>query len=150
MISQCRRCSSHAINPTLHSRQPEVDLDLCDVCYWKQRAVESTWYGLPPHSNGIAIHVLLRDRLYSKVSLIDDLTEARWQIDHLGNRALAEIIESIDSINPTLQAAIDTADNPSDRAFLRRLDDGKGGIKPFIESIDPGVPIGTRRLGVKD
>lgn len=37
-MSQCKRCSSHAINPTLHGRQPGVDLDLCDVCYWRMRA----------------------------------------------------------------------------------------------------------------
>lgn len=31
-------CGSAAINMRMHSRQPMVDLDLCDVCYWRKRA----------------------------------------------------------------------------------------------------------------
>ncbi|MDR0274106.1 MAG: hypothetical protein LBI48_01960 [Burkholderiaceae bacterium] len=34
----CTRCGSHAINPNSHGRQPGIDLDLCDVCYWRKRA----------------------------------------------------------------------------------------------------------------
>lgn len=35
---RCSRCHSYAINPTDHGRLPDVDLDLCDVCYWRVRA----------------------------------------------------------------------------------------------------------------
>ena len=31
-------CGSHAINPHLHGRD-DTDLDLCDVCYWRKRAL---------------------------------------------------------------------------------------------------------------
>jgi len=31
-------CGSYAINPSHHGRDPKVDLDLCDVCYWRKRA----------------------------------------------------------------------------------------------------------------
>ena len=37
----CRVCSSLAINPHMHGREDGVDLDLCDVCYWRTRAAES-------------------------------------------------------------------------------------------------------------
>jgi hypothetical protein len=37
-MSACRDCGSMAINPHCHGREPEVDLDLCDVCYWRTRA----------------------------------------------------------------------------------------------------------------
>ena len=33
-----KRCHSYAINPHLHGREKGVDLDLCDVCYWRKRA----------------------------------------------------------------------------------------------------------------
>jgi len=36
----CKNCGSYAINPRLHGRQKGVDLDLCDVCYWRKRAEE--------------------------------------------------------------------------------------------------------------
>jgi len=37
---QCKipGCGSHAINPHSYGREPGVDLDLCDVCYWRTRA----------------------------------------------------------------------------------------------------------------
>ena len=34
----CTRCRSGAINPSDHGRTDGVDLDLCDVCYWRKRA----------------------------------------------------------------------------------------------------------------
>jgi len=39
-MEKCKRCGSHAINPSHHGREPGVDLDLCDVCYWRKRAEE--------------------------------------------------------------------------------------------------------------
>ena len=36
-MSRCA-CGSFAINPQSHGRLPGVDLDLCDVCYWRKRA----------------------------------------------------------------------------------------------------------------
>lgn len=36
-MCQCK-CGSYAINPHSHGRLPDVDLDLCDVCYWRKRA----------------------------------------------------------------------------------------------------------------
>lgn len=35
---KCRCCGSMAINPHCHDRRNDVDLDLCDVCYWRVRA----------------------------------------------------------------------------------------------------------------
>lgn len=32
------KCGSFGINPNLHGREKDVDLDLCDVCYWRRRA----------------------------------------------------------------------------------------------------------------
>lgn len=34
----CKNCGSYAINPHLHGRTDDVDLNLCDVCYWRTRA----------------------------------------------------------------------------------------------------------------
>ena len=31
-------CGSYATNPGLHGRELKKDLDLCDVCYWRQKA----------------------------------------------------------------------------------------------------------------
>lgn len=36
----CVMCGSQAINDHLHGRERGVDLDLCDVCYWKKRYYE--------------------------------------------------------------------------------------------------------------
>lgn len=35
---QCFECSSYAINPHMYGREPNTDLHLCDVCYWRKRA----------------------------------------------------------------------------------------------------------------
>lgn len=35
-MSRCK-CGSFAINPSAHGRADGVDLDLCDVCYWRTR-----------------------------------------------------------------------------------------------------------------
>ena len=37
-VRRCTRCRSGAINPSDHGRTDGVDLDLCDVCYWRKRA----------------------------------------------------------------------------------------------------------------
>lgn len=39
-MNKCKTpgCGSYAINPRAHGRQPDTDLDLCDVCYWRTRA----------------------------------------------------------------------------------------------------------------
>ena len=34
---KCKRCGSHAINHHLHDRDGSGP-DLCDVCYWRDRA----------------------------------------------------------------------------------------------------------------
>ena len=34
-MSRCKECGSHAINPNHHGRNPDVMLDMCDVCYWR-------------------------------------------------------------------------------------------------------------------
>lgn len=38
-MNRCK-CGSYAINPRLHGRNPNTDLDLCDVCYFKKRLEE--------------------------------------------------------------------------------------------------------------
>jgi hypothetical protein len=35
-MDRCR-CGSYAINPRDHGREPNKDLHLCDVCYWRTR-----------------------------------------------------------------------------------------------------------------
>ena len=51
-MEKCRLCSSYAINPGHDGREKHgegVDLDLCNVCYWRIRAelalVERAHYG---------------------------------------------------------------------------------------------------------
>lgn len=34
----CKQCGSYAVNDNLHGRQKGIDLDYCDVCYWRFRA----------------------------------------------------------------------------------------------------------------
>ena len=41
-VRRCARCRSGAINPSDHGRTDGVDLDLCDVCYWRKRAESAT------------------------------------------------------------------------------------------------------------
>ena len=41
-MKQCKRCGSYAVNPHNHGRKERVDLDLCDVCYWRYRAEQAT------------------------------------------------------------------------------------------------------------
>jgi hypothetical protein len=36
-MKSCKKCGSYAINPGKHGRD-DMDLDLCDVCYWRKRA----------------------------------------------------------------------------------------------------------------
>jgi len=36
--THCTHCHSDQINPSLHGRNPTIDLNLCDVCYWRKRA----------------------------------------------------------------------------------------------------------------
>ena len=40
-MTKCSRCGSHAINPHCHDRNPELYLDLCDVCYWRKCAEDA-------------------------------------------------------------------------------------------------------------
>jgi hypothetical protein len=40
-MNKCTECGSMAINPRLRGRQEGVDLDLCDVCYWRKRAASA-------------------------------------------------------------------------------------------------------------
>ena len=42
-VRRCTRCRSGAINPSDHGRTDGVDLDFCDVCYWRKRAESATW-----------------------------------------------------------------------------------------------------------
>jgi len=37
-MDKCTKCGSMAINPLHHGRDKDVDLNLCDVCYWRKRA----------------------------------------------------------------------------------------------------------------
>ena len=39
-MDKCKRCGSYAVNPNHHGREPGVDLDLCEVCYWRKRYEE--------------------------------------------------------------------------------------------------------------
>ena len=39
MAERCKVCGSYGINQHLHDRITGIDLDLCDVCYWKKRAI---------------------------------------------------------------------------------------------------------------
>lgn len=46
-MNNCKRCRSYAINPGHYGREADVDLDLCDVCYWRKRAeTPATTYGI--------------------------------------------------------------------------------------------------------
>ena len=38
MLNVCKKCGSFAINENSHGRKKGVDLHLCDVCYWRERA----------------------------------------------------------------------------------------------------------------
>ena len=66
-MSNCRVCSSYAINPHCHGRKDGVDLDLCDVCYWRKRSIQEyvrrqrRWsketFGPGPLDDGIIDHI---------------------------------------------------------------------------------------------
>ena len=38
MVNKCKQCGSHAINHNSHGRDG-TDGELCDVCYWRKRAL---------------------------------------------------------------------------------------------------------------
>lgn len=61
-------CGSYAINPHLHGRLPGVDLDLCDVCYWRKRAT-------PAQSDKSFTRALIRAAKRSMSGQSVDLTE---------------------------------------------------------------------------
>lgn len=94
-MSQCKRCSSHAINPSLHGRQPDLDLDLCDVCYWRQRVADHPL----AHHNGLTLEVRVSNHLYSQTCINsnrpESLAQLVWEIDLLGKGALSEILTLI-------------------------------------------------------
>jgi hypothetical protein len=68
------KCGSFAINPQCHGRDPGVDLDLCDVCYWRVRAEK------------ISRALELRAKALQKI------TEIRWGWD--GDCGALKIAES--------------------------------------------------------
>jgi hypothetical protein len=37
-MNKCKRCGSYAINVRSHGRNDTESLDLCDVCFWRNRA----------------------------------------------------------------------------------------------------------------
>ena len=37
-MNRGKLCGSYAINDRAHGREAGVDLDLCDVCYWRKRS----------------------------------------------------------------------------------------------------------------
>jgi hypothetical protein len=100
----CKRCGSLAINPHLHGRVKGVDLELCDVCYWRKRADDNSTckMSLIDESDVLkwmkGIHIwgcncLLKsciligshepDRCVTKELTIDN---SRWNVmEHLGN-----------------------------------------------------------------
>lgn len=57
-MKNCKVCGSHAINPGLHARESNVDLDLCDVCYYHVRAYQ--WKA--NHDNQVAKARILMER----------------------------------------------------------------------------------------
>ena len=36
-MDKCKVCGSYAVNDHLYGRKKRIDLDLCDVCYWRKR-----------------------------------------------------------------------------------------------------------------
>jgi hypothetical protein len=55
MPDKCKICGGYAVTPHLHGREPGVNLDLCDVCYWRKHAKErnDNTSGLPGDENGL-------------------------------------------------------------------------------------------------
>lgn len=43
-MERCKNCGSFAINHHQHNRDGS-DPQLCDVCYWRKRATDTTWDG---------------------------------------------------------------------------------------------------------
>ena len=65
------KCGSYAINPHHHGRDPEADLDLCDVCYWRKRAeIFRDFFGEP-------VVILAASELDELKSKIDALCKSR-------------------------------------------------------------------------
>ncbi|CAB4195351.1 hypothetical protein UFOVP1299_6 [uncultured Caudovirales phage] len=50
-MEPCKKCGSYAVNDSLHGREAGVDLDLCDVCYWRKRANGFVEPGKPTPKN---------------------------------------------------------------------------------------------------
>lgn len=49
MSGKCVKCGSYAINHNEHGRDGS-DGDLCDVCYWRKRAVSAAWISVDERS----------------------------------------------------------------------------------------------------
>lgn len=74
-MTQCKRCLSYAINPHCHGRESGVDLDLCDVCYWRKRAEnkvdpQSLVRSYGAHKDGKAHYWLSSEKAFN--ALCDD------------------------------------------------------------------------------
>jgi hypothetical protein len=81
-MNQCQ-CGSYAINTHCHGRTPGVDLELCDVCYWRTRAeglekeraeMLATWkhFRLQGSANGLTL------REMAKILNISPVTLSSW------------------------------------------------------------------------
>ena len=72
-MNLCKECGSYAINPSHHGREPKVDLDLCDVCYWRKRATEweSQYNGLKQ------LYTMLKKQ--KKCSELNDKVQYKFQ-----------------------------------------------------------------------
>lgn len=76
MNQQICKCGSHAINPNHHGREKGVDLELCDVCYWRNQATK--------REKALKKATVLISRLAAK-SLADLNAQCEW-LKHRGEK----------------------------------------------------------------
>lgn len=79
-MKSCKDCGSWAINPREHGREPGVDFDLCDVCYWRHRAA----------ADGQML----------------DWLEALWASPDLAARSMFAVHAKLNGVRATIRAAM--------------------------------------------
>lgn len=77
-MNQCTRCGSFAINIYSHGRDPAIDCNFCDVCYWRKRAE----YSVSETTQSLIDLLIARDQAgrakYGTTLDRTDLTHEQW------------------------------------------------------------------------
>ena len=94
---RCSKCGSYAINPQAHGRDPDKDLDLCDVCYYRVRnfSLEAENELLKRNN---AASFLDQDAMAQQIEALKAENEVLREQNFAMNKTGVELLETIDTL----------------------------------------------------